>query len=327
MIGVLRFFCYVVLSVVLATPIVSGRQFLKMAGGPAGGSFQDFAKGIAEYYNRKNQKCRIDVFASNGSVQNLIRVNSGRVDLGIMYAGEAYLSHSGKLARKVWKKRNHVRALAFLYASPAQLVVLQSSAIKSIFDLKGKVLDVGGPGSGAESAAQRFFRTVKIWDKLQVSNRGYSAAASDMAGEQIDAMWVLSGFPTPAISELSQKKKIRLLDLSPVAESWGLFKEHPYYQKITIPGGTYPGVVIDTDTYFDTTLLVANVNLEDDLVEKLLEGLFSEEGLAFLRSKKEMARQTTVKNGLTGIVIPLHKAAQRFWLKKGQVIPKRAMAE
>ncbi len=313
------------LSLILLFSISSAYslQFYKMTGGPRGGSFQGFSKAITDVFNLTNSKYRIDVFSSNGSVQNLNRVNEGRVHFGIVYAGDAYLAHQGKLARKVWKEKNDLRAVAFLYRSPAQMAVLADSPIMSVNDLAGKVVDLGGPGSGAEAAGKRFFENLGILHKMTVSNRGYSEAASDIQGKLVDAMWVLSGFPTPAIESLAKSNPIRLLDLYKPAQKAGFFSKHPYYQKITIPEGTYPGVNTEIDTFFDSTLLVAHFKVKDEIVEMLLEAIFSAEGLDYIRSRKSMASQTTVENGLIGVVIPLHRAAAGFWQKKGLSIPDR----
>lgn len=316
-----RFLSGLCLIFVFTTSSAFSHQFLKMTGGPRGGSFQGFSKAIGDVFNRTTSKYRIDVFSSNGSVQNLNRVNEGRTQFGIVYAGDSYLAHQGKLARKVWKEKNHLRALSFLYRAPAQMAVLATSPIQSVQELEGKVIDLGGAGSGAEAAGKRFFEHLGILHKMEISNRGYSRAASDIQGNLIDAIWVLSGFPTPAIKSLAESKPIRLLELYEPARKTGFFSKHPYYQKITIPAHTYPGVVKDVDTFFDSALLVAHYKVKDEVVEQLLETIFSAEGLAVIRSKKSLAKQTTVENGLTGVVIPLHKAAARFWQKKGLTLP------
>ena len=67
--------------------------------------------------------------------------------------------------------------MAYLYGAPAHLVVLKKSGITKVSDLDGKRVAVGGAGSGAAGAAQRYFTSLGLWDKMKVEFLGYSKAA------------------------------------------------------------------------------------------------------------------------------------------------------
>jgi len=54
--------------------------------------------------------------------------------------------------------------------------------------------------------------------------------------------------------------------------------------------------------------------------------IFSEEGLKYLVNVKSTAKQMSVAGGITGIVTPLHKGAEKFWKEKGLTIPAAAAA-
>ncbi len=296
------------------------KSFLKFSGGPTGGTFRFFASGISQYTTKNVDGVSLSNESSEGSVENIRKVNSGAAHFGISYSGDTYLARNGRLTGDT-KKYPNVRVVAFLYKAPAQLAVLKGGAIKSVNDLEGKRVDMGGPGSGAAAAAERYFTSVGLWDKVKSSNLGYTKAANAIKDGKLDAMWILAGYPTSALIELSNSKEITLLDVASLGKEKGLFKNHPYYTQMTIPAadlkGKYKGIDSDTNSFFDSALWVANKDVDPDLVYNTMKAIFTKEGLAYLISLKKTAKQTTVKNGVTGVVTPLHKGAEKFWKENG----------
>ena len=110
--------------------------------------------------------------------------------MGITYSGDLYLGREGSLDRQGRQYRN-VQALAYLYGAPAQLVVLKNSGIHRVADLSfGKKVAVGGIGTGAATAAERFFKSMGIWDKIQPQYLGYKAGSEALVDGHVDALWV-----------------------------------------------------------------------------------------------------------------------------------------
>ena len=302
------------------------KRFLKFTGGPSGGTFQFFSNGISVYLSKHIPNLKVSNQASQGSTENLRKVNSGRADFGIVYSGDVFLARNGKLAGDP-KTYKNVRAIAFLYKAPAQLAVLKKSGIKKVSDLNGKRVDIGGPGSGAAASAERYLKTIGLWDKIRRSNLGYSNAASAIKDGHIDAMWVLAGYPTAAIINLSSIHDIELLNLGEPGLKAGLDKKHPYYKFSKIPANTYRGVAHETSSFFDSSLWVAGAHVSEEDVYNALKQIFTPEGLKYLATVKSTAKQMSVEGGITGIVTPLHKGAEKFWKENGLTIPPEAVAE
>jgi len=57
--------------------------------------------------------------------------------------------------------------------------------------------------------------------------------------------------------------------------------------------------------------------VSDDVVYKLLSTIYTEEGLAHMRSQKKTFKEMSIKTGINGIVTPLHPGAEKFWKEKG----------
>ncbi len=306
----------VVALLVLAPAPSQATERLAFSGGPEGGTFQYFSNGISIRLSKTVPDLEVSNTASAGSLENLRRVNSGEADFGIVYSGDVFLGRNGKLTQDTNKYEN-VQALAYLYGAPAHLVTLADSGIKSVADLEGKRVAVGGAGSGAASAAQRLFTQLGMWDKMKVEYLGYSAAASAMGDKLIDAFWVFAGYPNASVIQAAASNPIRMIDVVAAAEEAGFFEEYPFYTRLAIPAGTYSGVDVDIQSFQDSALWVAGQHVAPATVEAALAQIFSPEGLAFMVKVKSTAKAMSVEGGLNGIVTPIHAGAESFWKAQG----------
>jgi TRAP transporter TAXI family solute receptor len=233
-----------------------------------------------------------------------------------VYSGHVYLGENGKLKNDP-KKYKNVLAVSYLYGAPAQLVVRANSGIKSTRDLVGKKVGVGNAGSGAFANCELFFTHLGIWDKIERNAMGYNDAANAFGNNQLDAFWLFTAFPSGAVIMAAQTNDIALVNLGKDAEESGFYKAYPYMSKLSVPAGTYKGVDTETPSFQDSTLWVANAKVDDDVVYKMLSLIYTDEGLAHMVSQKKTFKEMSIKNGVNGIVTPLHPGAEKFWKEKG----------
>jgi TRAP transporter TAXI family solute receptor len=308
----------VMASVALATPALA-KDRIVFGGGPAGGTFQTVANAIQVYKPVKAlESISVKAQSSAGSVENLRKVNAGKMDYATVYSGHVYLGANGMMKNDT-KKYEDVRAVAFLYGAPAQLVVRKGSGIKSTKDLAGKKVGVGNAGSGAFANCDLFFNHMGVWDKVERNAMGYNDAAAAFGNNQLDAFWLFTAFPSGAVIMAAQTNDIELVNLGADAEATGFFKKYPYFSKLTVPAGTYKGVDVDTPSFQDSALWVANKNVSDDVVYNLLSVIFTDEGLAHMVAQKKTFKAMSVKKGANGIVTPMHPGAIKFWKEKGVI--------
>jgi len=300
----------------LAAGTVIAKDRLAFSGGPEGGTFQYFSNGMAIRLSKTIPDLEVSNVASAGSLENLRRVNSGDADFGIVYSGDTYLGRNGRLTQDDNKYEN-VLAVAYLYGAPAHLVTLAKGDIHSVADLKGKRVAVGGAGSGAAGAAQRYFTSLGLWDDMKVEFLGYSKAAAALGDGLIDAFWVFAGFPNSSVIQAAASNKIRMIDLVQAGMDAGFFDDYPFYTQLAIPAGTYSGVDQDIQSFQDSALWVAGTHVKAPVVEKSLEQIFSKEGLAYMVKVKSTAKAMSVQGALDGIVTPVHPGAAAFWTAHG----------
>jgi TRAP transporter TAXI family solute receptor len=292
-----------VFALVLSPMAAMAKDRLAFSGGPEGGTFQYFSNGIATRLSKNIDNLEVSNMASAGSLENLRRVNSGDADFGIVYSGDTYLGRNGKLTQDTREYKN-VKAMAYLYGAPAHLIVKADSGINEVADLEGKRVAVGGPGSGAAGAAQRYFTSLGLWDKMKVEFIGYSKAAAALGDNS-------------SVIQAAASNKIKILDVVTAGREAGFFEDYPFYTQLIIPAGTYSGVNDDVQSFQDSALWVAGDHVKDDFVYKALADIYSKEGLGYMVKVKSTAKAMSVEGGLDGIVTPVHPGAAKFWEEKG----------
>lgn len=307
------------LTIALVSPFdaQARKKRIVFGGGPAGGTFQVVANAIQTYKPVKAMKdITVKAQSSAGSVENLRKANSGKHDFSVVYSGHVYLGRNGRMKNDT-KKYDKVLAVSYLYGAPAQLVVRKGSGIKSAKDLVGKKVAVGNAGSGAFANCEMFFTHLGIWDKIERNAMGYNDAAAAFGNNQLDAFWLFTAFPSGAVIMAAQTNDIALINLEKDAVDSGYYKKYPYFGKLSVPAGTYRGVDYDAPSFQDSTLWVANADVPDDVVYNVLSAIYTDEGLAHMVGQKKTFKAMSVKDGVKGIVTPMHPGAIKFWKEKG----------
>lgn len=300
----------------LGVDSVSAKSRYVFGGGPAGGTFQVVANAVQTYDGVKRLPINVKAQSSAGSVENLRKVHATKFQFATVYSGHVYLGGRGMLKNDE-RIYDSVLAVSYLYGAPAQLVVRKGSGIKSAKDLIGKKVGVGNAGSGAYANCELFFRHLGIWDKIERNAMGYNDAAAAFGNKQLDAFWLFTAFPSGAVIQAAQTNDIELIDLYADAEKSGFFDKYPYFSKLAVPSGTYRGVDHDAGSFQDSALLVANDEVSEEVVYQVLSKIYSDAGLAHMRSMKKTFKEMSIQNGTKGIVTRMHPGAIKFWTEKG----------
>ncbi|MEN8210480.1 MAG: TAXI family TRAP transporter solute-binding subunit [Thermodesulfobacteriota bacterium] len=279
-------------------------------GGPYGGTFTVFSKGISHLAMRKGINLRD--YSTKGSFENVRKVNSNKSALSIAYASHVYMAINGLLKNDI-KKYQNLRVLGYFYGAPAQLFVKKDSGITSAYQLAGKRIGVGNVGSGAYYQAEIFFSELGIWDKLNRKYTSYNNATNAFLKNELDACWLFTAYPSSAVIMASYTTDINLLQTYDDGLKSNLFKNHPYFEKNIIPKNTYKGVLEETRTFQDSALWIAHKDVPEDIVYQLLKIVYSEKGINYLRELKKTAMMMQDNNGSFGITTPLHPGAIKYY--------------
>ena len=326
-------FLYVVGSLLLAGLFALGsvalaqRQFVSIGGGSTGGTFNTFASGIGDYLGQNIDGLNLTVEGSAGSAENIRRIQGGDLEMGIAFAGDAYLAYNGLGVFEDGGPYDNIRGIGFLYSAVSQIVTLDETDITSVADLEGKTLAVGGAGSGTQLSFERLLTQLEIYDTITPVLIAGQNASDALKNRQVEAYHALFGVPSSAVTDTASTNNILILSSYDEAEAAGFFEQYPFYTKYVIPGGTFNGLDEDVTTFRDAGLWIVSADMDEDTVYEMTKLVYEQGGLDHMLQVTSVAKEMGSDNALVGMQFPLHPGAARFWTEMGVDIPDVAMAQ
>jgi len=280
--------------------------------------------------------------ASQGSIQNVLAVSAGQLESALVQSDVGYWAFSGtsvpqkrclaarggELAKptgmallKAKGPIKGLRAIAGLYPEDVHIVVRAESAIQSLRDLKGKRVALGEPESGTLADARLVLEAANVSEcDLKGEYLRLSEAADALVQGRIDAMFMTGGFPVPAITDVAATVATRLLPIPhDIAER--LAQKYSYFRLDVIPGGTYPGLDVETATLSIIALWVTRADVDEELVYAITKSLWSDATKRLLETTHPAGHRIHLATALDGVAIPLHPGAARYYREVGIKIP------
>ncbi|GAA4636941.1 TAXI family TRAP transporter solute-binding subunit [Actinoallomurus vinaceus] len=276
---------------------------LPIATGVADGVYYLYGRRLAGLIDRELPGVHTSVDVTSGSVDNLQRLRDGRDRLAFVAADAAGTTTSGSGVP--------LQALARLYDDYIHLVVKGSSGFWSIDDLRGRVVSVGGKGSGVEIVAQRVLTAAgpKVERHIRRVHLGLEYAAAALRTGLIDAFFWSGGLPTAGIAELAGRLPLRFIPLGGLAPEIRR-RYGPYYRAATVPGGTYVNVD-EVQTLALANYLVAPPALDAGLAYRLTEVLIHNRNA--IAAAVPSAELLDVRSAVQTDPVPLHPGAARYY--------------
>ncbi|MGO2147114.1 TAXI family TRAP transporter solute-binding subunit, partial [Halomonas sp.] len=301
----------------------SAKEFISIGGGGTGGTFNTLASGVASRMNDTFDDVRFTVEGSAGSTENIRRIGSGDLQMGITFTGDSYLAANGLEDFAETGTVDNVRFLGFVFSAVSQLVTTADSGIESIADLEGHRISVGSAGSGTAQTMDRILEYFDLEDRVSTSYINGSQSSDQLRNGQLDAYHGQWGVPAGAIVDTTSSLDAKLISTYDELKDADFFDAYPFYSEAIIPAGSYSGIDYDVKSIRDIGILVASEDVSDDLAYRILESLYSEEGLEHMRAVSNTTREMSLENGVSGgNFIPLHPGAEQFWRDQGIELPQ-----
>jgi TRAP transporter TAXI family solute receptor len=237
---------------------------LVLATGPQGAVFVEVGADLANAVRATASGTRVTVLVTAATVDNLGLLAQRRADLAFG-ALDAVVSDPRVSA-------GSITAICRLYDSFLHLVVPAGSPIHALPDLAGRRVAMGAAGSGTEFSAGRLLDATGI-RPAALPRLGQTPAMEAVAAGTVDAAFSLTGFPTPAITWLATRQRIRLIPLGDYFRTLDASVPRVYGPG-PIPEGTYPGVP-STESVYVPNVLLARPGLPDDVVTLVIGVLLS----------------------------------------------------
>ena len=236
-------------------------------------------------------------------------MDAGEIDLALTQNDSAF--HAVMTDDVLGHKGVNIAGLVALYSELLHIVVRRDSGITAVEDLRGMTINVGG-GFGALSS-----KTLLSGYDIYDSDFGVSTLAADAAVQEasvgtIDAIMQWTSVPATYFEEPLRGGAFTLVSIDPDLVA-GLQMNAPFLRPATIPPRAYPLQVEEVPTVAVTALLVASARLPNDLVEQILDVMFT--NVLALIAKHPRAADISLQTAFgreNGMTIPLHPGAAAF---------------
>ncbi|MEV6207686.1 TAXI family TRAP transporter solute-binding subunit [Kitasatospora sp. NPDC051914] len=247
---------------------------------------------------------------SQGSVDNLERVAAGQDDFAIATADAV----AGFNSPSKWR----LRAIARLYDDYLQLVVPADSPVRRTADLKGLRVGVGQEKSGVNLVTRKLLAAsgLDIDKDVRPALLGVGDAADQLRDGRIDAFFWSGGLPTNALTDLSERFRIRIVPLADLAE--GLHQQEgggtDAYRVATIPKEAYPkaepaGTAVPTVAV--PNLLITRDDVDPGLVQGVTAAVIDSRDT--IGSVVHAAQLVDLRTAVYTDPLPLHEGARRYY--------------
>lgn len=297
----------------------AGSQDLSLATGSTGGTYYPLGGQIANVWNKNVEGVNVTAQATGASVENMALLARGETDLAMavnMTADNAYNGRGEFEGQKI----TNFGAIGVIYPEVLQAVVLKDSDIKSIEDLRGKRVVVGPQGSGTVNTTRHLLEAYGLtFDDIKPFYDAFGDAATKLKDGQVDAIFGLLGLPAANIEEITAVEEVRMLEVSDEAIK-KLQEKYPFYQPLTIKGGTYKGQDEDVQTLTLKAVMYARNDLSEDLVYQLTKIMY--EMKDEIAAANKTGSQIDLDKALEGVTTPIHPGARKYFEEKGIPLPE-----
>lgn len=271
---------------------------------------------------------RIDVTAveSKGFVHNIRLMQEDKAQFAILQAMFGHFERTGTGTFMGEEPRDDIRAVAQLWRDADHFVMnkdyIQTGTIEDLANLKGMPVAMGwqGPGPIESNRLIMSHLGIDIDQTFDLAYLNYGDSAAALREGRIMAMSTPIRPPARHIAATldASGDQVQLLEFTDeqLAQADGGLG---LWTRYTIPAGTYPGQDQDVQTVAKSNLLVVRADVDDDVVYQVTKTIF--ENLEFLRNIHEATYETSIDRALTGLTVPLHPGALRYYQEIGVLAP------
>lgn len=290
--------------------------FVTIGTGGITGVYYPTGGAIAKIVNAKKDKydIRATVESTGASVFNINAIMAGDLEFGIAQADRQYQAYNG-LSEWEGKPQKDLRAVFALAPEAVTFVAAEDSGIKSLKDAKGKVVNIGNPGSGNRQNAIDVFEAAGI--NIEKDLKAESIKAADaprmLQDGRIDGFFYTVGHPNGNIKEATAgKRKTRIVSITDIEP---LVKKFPYYSLTNIDMAQYPEATNANEKVTTVGMLatfVTSAKVPDDVVYAITKEVF--ENLDEFKKLHPALDRETMLEGLTA---PIHPGALKYYKEAG----------
>jgi len=299
------------LTMCLWTPQAGAFTFFDVASGDVDGGYFEASRAICAIVNMKNPDVlRCSPESTPGSLYNINALRAGDVDFALAQSDWQRRAYEGTDMFAPEGPLEELRGVMGLYPEAVTVLVSRDSGIRTLQDLKGKVVDIGQPASGRRGTVLYLLGALGLEDEFfaDVKDLPSGTAIQEICSGQLDATILVVGHPSQAIDRALTDCGARLIPArGPAIDA--LVREGGDYAPSVISADLYPALDADVPTFgvYATLLTLARQNAV--VVETLVKQTIASLPILAIRSPilSGMDREGMRTLGMT---VPLHPGAE-----------------
>jgi len=255
--------------------------------------------------------------STGGSNYNIGQIKEGELQFGVAQSDWQYHAVNGS-SKWEGKKFENLRAVFSVHPEPFQLIASGSSGINSWEDLKGKVVNIGNPGSGQRGTMEVLMKAkgTSVSDFKQATELTSSEQVGALCDGKVDAIAYTVGVPNGAIGQAIDGCGAHFVNLNSDVEK-KLVNENPFYAFANIPAGTfYKEQKKDAVTFGVMATFVSSADVSADIVYEVVRAVFEnlDDFKKLHPAFTNLDPEQMIKNGLSA---PLHEGAAKYYKEQG----------
>ena len=312
-------FIAILLALVLALSLVAcggGASKMTMGTGGTAGTYYAYG-GVLGQYIKNHADIDVVVVSTDGSKANIQSIDAGDYQLGTVQSDVLAYAWQGISSFEEEGAIDSFRVVAGLYEEAVQLITMDPE-IKSVADLAGKSVSIGAPGSGVYFNAMDVLTAAGLTEQdINPQYQSFQDSTDALKDGKIDAAFIVSGTPTPAITELCTTNDAFLVPIQG-AEAEALMTSCPFYNIHTIPAGTYEGQTEDVLTVSIKATLIVDAAASEDDVYNITKAIFDNKDAIAAENAK--GNELSIENATSGMAAPFHAGAAKYFAEQGVTV-------
>ncbi|THD84789.1 TAXI family TRAP transporter solute-binding subunit [Aliigemmobacter aestuarii] len=311
-----RAFCLgtVAAAALSAAPMAAeAEEFINILTGGTSGVYYPVGVALSKIYGDNIPGARTQVQSTKASVENLNLLQQGKGELAIALGDSVKYAWEGNADAGFSAPLGKLRGIGAAYPNFIQIAASADSGAATLADLAGKSMSVGAAKSGTELNARAILSAAGMtYDDLgKTEYLPFAESVELMKNRQLDSTLQSAGLGVASLKDLSTSMPTTMVAIpAEIAEKLGA----PYIAA-TIPAGTYEGQTADVPTVAVMNYFVTHEDVSEETAYQMTKLLY--ESLPDLAAAHNAAAAITLENALSGMPIPLHPGAERYFKEKG----------
>jgi TRAP transporter TAXI family solute receptor len=311
---------YIILLLLLTSCARNTKIKLALGSAASTGATYSICGSIANTVCEYSEKVHLTSEVSGGTSENIRNLKNGIIEFGIINTDNAYYfwSKTGPYAARGSDK---LRGVWLMFPYVMHVVVPANANIHSIDDLRGKRVALGTAGSGYESFARTVLKAYDMtYDDVEEMLISPTQMVDALKDGNVDAFFLPINVPVGSITDLTMAMDIRLLPID--EKRMQKLKEiNKAFTPYTIPANTYKGQQQPVTAPSQKGMIVSFADkVGDDEVYEVVRNMWEHRDM--WKDTHSTCAYMTLETALTGMPIPLHSGAYRYYKEKGLAIPE-----